>query len=385
MDKINYEGYFDYAAATPVLPDVISAMHPYFNQNFYNPSAIYLKAKSVKEDYKKAVAGIARELGCRPSECIVTAGGTEANNLAIRGVLEAHQDTEIIVSSVEHDSVLEPSKNYSRKVVGVDAKGFINIDELNKSINDKTVLVSVQYVNNEIGTIQPIKEVVNAVAEIRKDRKTKGINTPLYVHTDACQAVNYCDINVDRLGVDLMTINSGKIYGPKQCGLLYIRAGVKIKPQIFGGGQQYGIRSGTENVAYTMGFAKALKEVRTTSKKEVDRLNKLQKLFSEFVKMRSEKVVTNGPMNKNRIANNVHITIRGIDNERMVMELDELGFMVATGSACSASSDEPSHVLKAIGLDEKAARSSIRITMGQYTTQKDCQNLINNIIAIAKL
>ena len=223
IDSDTYVGYFDYAAATPILKDTADTMSPYFSDQFYNPSSIYLKAKKVKADFNEAVAGIARELGCRPTECIITGGGTEANNLAIRGVMDIFKNGEVIVSVVEHDSVLEPAKKYQHNTIDVNDKAVINLDDLKRKISDNTVLVSVQYVNNEVGTIQPIKSVVAIVKEIRQDRLSRGVNNPIYTHTDACQATNYCDINVDKLGIDLMTINSGKIYGPKQCGLLFCK------------------------------------------------------------------------------------------------------------------------------------------------------------------
>jgi cysteine desulfurase len=235
-------------------------------------------------------------------------------------------------------------------------------------------------VNNEVGTIQDINELVEKVNEIRIKRKQDGNKLPLYVHTDACQAVNYLDISVSRLGVDLLTINSGKIYGPKQCGALFIKSGIILKPIIYGGGQEKGLRSGTENIANCIGFAKALEIADKKRAFESKRLIDIRdKMIQEF---KANDIQVNGAKGSKRIANNVHITIEGYDNERLLMELDIRGFMVATGSACSASSDLPSHVLKALGFSDDQSRSSIRITLGRNTDEHSAMQLVQNVIEL---
>lgn len=369
--------YFDYAAATPLSPTVFDAMKPFFTDQFYNPSALYLDAQSVANEISNARAEVAKELGCKSSEIIFTAGGTESDNLAINGVMQQFVSSNLVVSKIEHDAVLEPAKQYDHSLVNVTNKGLVDIEDLKSKIDDKTVLVSIMYANNEVGTIQPIKEVAKLVKEIKLKRQLeaeeKGIEaTPIYLHTDACQAANYLPLLVNTLGVDLMTLNGGKIYGPKQSGILFVRTGTKLIPQILGGGQERGIRSGTESVTSIIGFSKALTEAAQLRDSEVERLSKLRdKLINYLI---DKNIVINGA--EQRLANNVHFTIPGIDNERLMMELDEKGVMVATGSACSASSDEPSHVLKAMNISDNDAKSSIRLTLGRQTTMQDIDQFI---------
>lgn len=369
--------YLDYAAATPVLPEVQKAMMPYLADNFYNPSATYLAAKQVRRDIEAFRSRIASNLGARSSEIIFTAGGTEANNLAVHGVLNHFPKGNALVSSVEHESVLASAHKHKAKAIGVRPDGLISLAELEKNISSETVLISVMYANNEIGTIQPIRQIAQIVDKVVKTRQKAGNSTPLYLHTDACQAANYLDLHVNRLGVDLMTINSGKIYGPKQFGALYIKAGTKIEPIISGGGQESGLRSGTENPAGVAGFAEALDKVQSDKQTEFDRLKSLQKTFYDGLAKISGTVI-NGSQ-KYRLPNNVHVTFNGQDNERLMMALDEAGILAAVGSACSASSEEPSHVLSAIGLSKDNARASLRFTMGRHTTEYDIKKVITTL------
>lgn len=373
--------YLDYAAATPLDPSVLAAMQPYFTENFYNASAIYLAAKGVAGSVNAARAEIAKILGARPAEIIFTAGGTEANNLAIQGIMARHPEANICVSAIEHDSVLEPARQFDVREIAVQPSGVIDIEDLEKKIDSQTVLVSVLYANNEIGTIQPIVEVSRLIRQIRAERVKKGNSLPLYLHTDACQAGNYQHLLIDKLGVDLMTVNAGKVYGPKQCGALYVKSGIALRPLILGGGQEWGMRSGTENVANIVGFAAALKKAQAMREAEGRRLHALRQHFiTELEHQVPQAVLTAGY--KQILPNNVHITIPGQDNERLMMGLDEQGVQCAVGSACSASSDEPSHVLAAIGLSDTAARSSLRFTMGRGTTEKEIDY---TVAALAKL
>ena len=240
--------YLDYAAATPLDPRVLRAMQPYFGKEFYNPSATYLVARSVRQALEKARAQIAVRLGVRPAEVIFTAGATEANNLAIQGLMKSYPDGEVLVSAIEHESVLAPAKLFKSKLMPVDKRGIVDLEKLEAMVNDQTVLVSVGLVNNEIGTIQPLGEISQILNKLSKSRQTRGVKNPLYLHTDAAQAGNWLDLHVSRLGVDLLSLNGGKLYGPKQSGVLYVRAGVKLEPLVLGGGQEFGLRSGTENV-----------------------------------------------------------------------------------------------------------------------------------------
>lgn len=375
--------YLDYAAATPIDPRVLTAMKPYLQEVFYNPSAQYLAAKDVAKTISSARATIAKQLGARPTEIIFTAGGTEANNLAIKGLMDSFPAANLVVSAIEHEAILAPSKQYNMRLVKVDQDGIIDLDSLDKCIDDDTVLVSVMYANNEIGTIQPLKQVARRLDSIRKSRRKKGNPLPIYLHADACQAAAWLDLHADSLGVDMMTINAGKIYGPKQCGALFVKSGIKLVPQMLGGGQEGGQRSGTENVAGIVGFAKALQLVQEVRPKEFARMQDLQTLFFAELQVALPEIIINGSL-KHRLPNNVHITIPGKDNERLMMQLDELGVQCAVGSACSASNDEPSHVLKAIGLSDESAQSSLRFSMGNATTKKDILTTVKTLRAIVR-
>ena len=367
--------YLDYAAATPMAQEVLAAMQPYFFDKFYNPSATYLPALDVKKDMEQARSKVAQILGARPSEIVFTAGGTEANNLAVQGVLQQYPKGNMVTSAIEHESVLEPATLYKHRLAPVDTEGQVNLAKLDKLIDENTVLVSVMYANNEIGTLQPIRDIAQMVQAIRQSRQQKGNQTPLFLHTDACQAAAYLDLHVSRLGVDMMTLNGGKIYGPKQSGVLYVRAGISLKPQVLGGGQERGLRSGTENVAAIIGFAQALELAQAHRYKEVKRLQKLQELFIKSLEQGVSNVHINGSR-KHRLPNNVHITVPGQDNERLLLQLEEKGVLAAAGSACSASNEEPSHVLAAIGLAKPDIRASLRFSMGQQTSAKDIEQTI---------
>lgn len=373
--------YLDYAAATPVDPAVIAAMQPYLSVNFYNPSATYLVAQSVKHDVDQARARIARSMGVRPREIIFTAGGTEANNLAIQGVMNSFPGSHLVVSAVEHKSVIEPAGLFDYTLAAVDADGRVNIAKLAKTIRNNTVLVSVMLANNEVGVLQPLSDIAKLLDIVREQRSKAGNALPIYLHTDACQAPNYLSVLPHSLGVDLMTLNGGKVYGPKQTGLLYVKTGVKIKPIILGGGQEWGVRSGTENVAGIIGFTEALVRAIDRHQTEAKRMQDLQKSFIKELGQKLPNALINGSL-KHRIANNIHVTFPGVDNERLMMELDELGVQCAVGSACTASSDEPSHVLMAMGITQADAQSSLRFSMGRQTRQEDVQVTIKLLASL---
>ena len=359
--------YMDHAAATPVDRTVLAAMQPYFTDNFYNPSAIYLAARAVKQDVSAARAEVAKVIGAKPSEIIFTAGGTEANNLAIAGIMRKYPNSNCVIASTEHESIQQVAALFAYKEAMVDAQGVIDIASLTKVIGPKTVLVSVAYANSEIGTIQPLIEISKLVQSIRQQRKQQGNSLPLYLHTDASQAACYLDMHVHNLGVDLLTLNGGKMYGPKQSGALYVKTGIELSPLILGGGQEANVRSGTENVPAIIGFARALHIAHQQAKNETTRMFKLQTYFIDRLQKTFPNNAINGSL-KHRLPNNIHVTLPGIDNERVVMELDERGIMCATGSACSASSEKPSKVLEAIGLSHDESRASLRFTMGRSTT-----------------
>lgn len=367
--------YLDHAAATPMDEAVLAAMQPYFSGEFFNPSATYLAAESVRKDLEAGRARVAYWMGARPAEIVFTAGGTEANNLAIRGVMEQFPGANLIISGIEHDSVLAPAQQYNCREAAVSSEGVVDVDQLSKLIDDKTALVSVMYANNEVGTVQPIRQIAQALEEVRKRRRAEGNSLPIYFHTDAAQAAAYLDLHASRLGVDLMTINGGKIYGPKQVGALFVSSRVRLEPQILGGGQERGVRSGTENVAGAIGLAKALDLVQERRQDESRRLQNLQKLFFELIHDNFPDAVINGSR-KARLPNNIHVTFPGQDNERLIFQLDSAGILCAAGSACSASSEEPSHVLKAMGKSDEEAQSSLRFTMGRQTTEDDVRKTV---------
>jgi len=368
--------YLDYAAATPVSDEVLAAMQPFFAAAFYNPSANYLAAKQVREALEAARASVAAQLGARANEIIFTAGGTESDNLAISGVMRAYPDANLVVSAIEHDAVLAPAAQFNCSAALVTGEGRVDIPDLLSKINDQTVLVSVMYANNEIGSLQPLRDISHKLAEIREERRKAGSSLPLYLHTDACQAANYLDLHVSRLGVDLMTLNGGKIYGPKQSGVLYAASRVHLEPLIRGGGQERGLRSGTENVAACVGFAKALELVQSMRHGEAKRLSELQSLAFRLIDEQLPGAIINGSRG-HRLPNNIHLTLPGQDNERLLVELDERGIVAAAGSACSASSEEPSHVLRAMGVSDADAQASLRLTMGRATTEEAVRRTVD--------
>ena len=370
--------YLDYAAATPMDQRAIDAAQPYLSDNFFNPSAVYQSARLVRADVERARGEVASVLGVKDQEIIFTAGGTEANNLAIHGILSQFPDGNIVVSGIEHESVLEPALHYNRRLAPVTPKGIIDLAKLELLIDDHTVLISIMYANNEVGTVQPLKEVAAIIAKKRAQRQG---SLPLYLHTDACQAANYLDLQVSRLGVDLMTLNGGKIYGAKQSGCLYVKANTKLQSLIQGGGQENNVRSGTENIGSIVAFATMLQYVQSQRKSEIKRLKELSDLLLATLSQNIPGIVLNGDTKK-RLPNNLNLTLPGAYGERLLMELDEAGVMVATGSACTASNDKPSHVLLAMGLSSEEASASIRITLGQVTTIEEIRKAADIMVAV---
>src|SRR6185437_3939442 len=324
---------------------------------------------------------VARALGVRLTEIVFTAGGTEANNLAIHGVMERFPGSKLVVSAVEHESVLALARTYPFVEALVHPDGSIDLTALEGLIDDETVLVSVMYANNEVGTIQPIRNIAALIGRARDARRHRGNTLPLYLHTDATQAANYLDLHVSRLGVDLMTLNGGKIYGPKQTGVLYVRTGTPLAPLLAGGGQEGNLRSGTENVPGIVGFSSALTIAQEMRGTEVRRLTGLQRQFFDLLEKKLPGVIINGSR-KHRLPNNVHVTLSGHDNERILMALDEAGIMAAAGSACAASDEEPSHVLAAMGITEANAQASLRFTMGRGTQIRDIERTVDMLATL---
>jgi len=375
--------YFDYAATTPTRKEVIKEMAQFWNKYFGNPSSLYYEGRIARQAILKAREKVAQILKVNPSEIIFTNGGTESINLAILGASRFYrnqfQNPELIVSKIEHPAVLETVKYLEKEgfkihYLDVNKNGLVKIDELKKYLNKNTLLVSIMYANNEIGTIQPIKEIAQLIKNFRQNNQSIF---PLF-HTDACQAAGYLNIEPKKLGVDLLSLNGSKIYGPKATGLLYKKEGVELIPIIFGGGQEKGYRSGTENVAGIIGFSKALELAQKEKSKEAKRLKILRDYLIKKVLKEIPKVLVNGDL-KNRLPNNVNFSILDVEGEALILKLDEYGIAASTGSACHSSSLKPSHVLEAIGLPREFVNSSLRITLGHQTTKKEIDYLIKTL------
>jgi cysteine desulfurase len=363
--------YLDYASTTYMDKKVLKKILPYFFQSFGNPSSLHLPGRLAQKAVNGARENISRILGAKKEEIIFTGSGTESDNLAIMGVAAANSKfgKHIIVSKIEHKAILEPVKKLEKagfKItrLSVNSKGLIKLSDLKKSLKKDTILVSIMYANNEIGTIQPIIEIAKIIKKIRK-----GNSFPLF-HTDACQAVGALPLNVNKLGVDLMTFNGSKIYGPKGIGCLFIRDNVKLESQTLGGNQEMKLRAGTENVPLIIGLSEALKLADKMKFKENKRLIDLRDYFIKKALKSIKNIKLNGDKTK-RLPNNVNFSINGVEGESLVLMLDKYGIFCSTGSACSSADLNPSHVLSAIGLSPELSHNSIRITLGRNTNKKN--------------
>jgi len=356
--------YLDHAAATPVDERVFAVMQPYFNERFYNPSSPYAPAIAVRHDYEDAKARLAATFGAKADELIITAGATESINLAFHGV-KGH----VVTSKIEHHAVLATAKLHDHTLVQPTEKGVITPESVASELRPDTELVSIQLANNEIGTVQPLREIAAVIETERKKRQVAGNTTPLLFHTDASQGFGQIDVHVARLGVDMLTLNSGKMYGPKQVGLLWLKLGVTREPLIVGGGQERNLRSGTENVAGVVGFAKAAQLAEKHRKGESERLSQLRNTMqNELQESFPDMVVSGHP--KKRLPGSMHIAFPGLDGERLVFRLDAKRVLVATGSACAANKGTRSHVLTALNLPDDVADGSLRITLGRMSDEK---------------
>jgi cysteine desulfurase len=370
--------YLDHAAATPMDERVIRAMQPFLADYFYNPSSPYEPAVQVRRSYEDAKHSLAISIGGKPGEIIMTAGATESISLAFNNI-----GGHVIAANIEHDAVLNNARLYDHTIIEADKRGFVSVDTVKTAIRPDTKLISIALANNELGTVQPLRDIASLVKSERDSRLINGNNTPIYLHCDASQGVGQLDANVARLGVDMLTLNSGKIYGPKQVGLLWAASHVRLSPLIVGGGQERGLRSGTENVAGVIGFACALELVVAHRKYEAERLaglrNSLQKDLTEAF---PDAVVSGHP--KHRLAGHLHISFPGIDGERLIFILENHGVLVSTGSACAANKGTRSHVLSAIGLEPKVADGSIRITLGHLSNTENIKKASMIIIEEVK-
>ena len=366
--------YLDHAAATPVDPKVIAAMQPFFSDAFYNPSAPYAPAVAVRREYESAKQTIARAIGAKADDLVMTAGATESINLAFSS-FSGH----VVTSVIEHHAVLAAAKLHEATLVASDEKGIVSAQAVKEAITPKTELVSVALANNELGTIQPLRDIAEVVKQERDRRLADGNHTPIFLHSDASQGVGQLDVNVARLGVDLLTLNAAKVYGPKQVGLLWAAPSVVLAPSIVGGGQERGLRSGTENVAGTVGFSKAMELADGHRKFESGRLQKLRNELQKMLIDAFPEAVVSGNL-KHRLAGHLHISFPNLDAERVVFALEMRGVLVATGSACAANKGTRSHVLTAIGLAPEVADGSLRLTLGHLSNEENCQRAANIII-----
>lgn len=357
--------YLDHAAATPVDPKVLAAMQPFFSDDFYNPSAPYAPAIKVRREYEAAKQTIAHAIGARADDLVMTAGATESINLAFSSI-SGH----IVTSVIEHHAVLAAAKRHDATFVESDEKGIVSAEKIKAAIRPDTQLVSIALANNELGTIQPLRDIAEVIRLEREARLSRGDHTPLYFHSDASQGVGQLDVNVARLGVDMLTLNAAKVYGPKQVGLLWAAPSVVLAPSIVGGGQERGLRSGTENVAGVIGFAKAMELSTAHRKFESERLEKLRDTMQAKLLEAFPDAVVSGNQ-KHRLAGHLHISFPGLDAERVLFALEMRGVLVATGSACAANKGTRSHVLTAIGLAPDVADGSLRLTFGHLSTEEN--------------
>lgn len=358
--------YMDYSATTYVKPEVLEEMLPYFTEKFGNPSSFYGISRETKRAIDKAREQVAKALNCLPEEVYFTGGGSEADNWAIKGIASAHKNkgNHIITTKIEHHAVLHACQYLEKNgfevtYLDVDDEGLVRLEDLKNAITDKTILVTIMFANNEIGTIEPIKEI----GEICREKK-------IYFHTDAVQAVGNIPVDVKELNIDMLSLAGHKIYGPKGIGVLYIKKGIKIDNLIHGGAQERNRRAGTENIASIVGLGKALELATTNLEEHMERLTALrEKLIDGLLQIPYTKL--NGPRGDKRLPGNVNVCFRFIEGESILLSLDFKGVCASSGSACTSGSLDPSHVLLAIGLPHEIAHGSLRLSMGDGSTEED--------------
>lgn len=379
--------YLDYAATTPVDERVLEAMVPYWREKFGNASSVHSFGQEARAGVEKARQQVADFLGCTAPEIIFTSGATESNNLALRGGMRALKNrgkTHFITTKIEHHCVgcvalVLAKVGVEVDFVGVDKSGVVKVEDIQKMIKPETAMISVMYVNNEVGTIQPIKEIGQMISE---ENKKRPIGQKIYFHVDAVQAANYLDCRVDNLGVDLLSLSAHKIYGPKGVGALYIRKGTPILAVQHGGDHEFKLRAGTLNSTGIVGLGAAV-ELLKDSQSENERIKSLRDKLIKGAREKIPNVQINGDPAK-RVPSNAHLSFRGAEGESLLVSLDIEGVAVSTGSACSSASLEPSHVIKAMGLGEEVAHSSLRITLGRYTTEEEIDYLLEKLQPIVE-
>jgi len=377
MNKI----YLDHAATTPIAPEVFAAMEPYLKEYYGNPSSIYTLGQQAAQAISEAREKVANAIGAKEEEIIFTGGGSESDNTALKGAAFALKDKgrHIITSKIEHPAILSTCQQLEKyfgfdiTYLDVDNEGFVDPDDVKKALRDDTILVTIMMANNEIGTIEPIKEI----ARIVKERD-------VYFHTDAVQAVGQIPLDVNELGVDMLSMSSHKINGPKGVGALYVRKGVKILPLIAGGAQERNRRAGTENVAGIVGFGKAIELAAENLEENAAYLRNLRDRLINGIENNIDDVILNGPRGEHRLPNNVNFSFRYIEGESILLNLDMLGIAASSGSACSSGSLDPSHVLLAIGHSHETAHGSIRFSLGKGNNEKEIDYVLEVVPGIIK-
>ena len=381
--------YADHASTTPLDPEVKEAMLPFLAEEsgFGNPSSFHTLGKEAKDAVEKSRKTIADILSARPDEILFTSGGTESDNMAVLGIARQYkeQGRHLISSTIEHQAVLEPMTFLEKKEgfeitrLPVNPEGFIEPKEVKIALRKDTTLISLMSANNEIGTIEPIEDIGNL---IQKKRKEQGSLFPFF-HSDACQASGVIDLSVEKLHVDLLTINASKIYGPKGVGALYVKRNIKLQPLQFGGSQERSLRPGTENVAAIVGLAKALEMAQKKKEKENARLIPLRDKLIKGIMETIPKTRLNGHVSK-RLPNNVNISFMDIEGEALILYLDAAGIYASTGSACTSASLDPSHVILALGMPYEVAHGSLRFTLGKSTTEADIDYILETLPPLVK-
>ena len=369
--------YLDNAATTKLDEEVLQEMIPYLKENYGNASSIYKLGRESRKAVEDAREKIAKVLNCKPDEIYFTAGGSESDNTAIKGIARANKKkgNHIITSKIEHPAVLETCKQLEKEgfeisYISVDETGIINLEELKEAIKSTTILITIMYANNEIGTIQPIEEI----GKIAKENN-------IYFHTDAVQAVGCIRIDVQKLNIDSLSLSGHKFYGPKGVGALYVRAGVKFEKFVNGGHQERNKRAGTENVAGIVGMGKAIELAYNNLDEHNNKIKELRDYYIEQVKEKVPYIIINGNMKK-RLPGNSNISFRFIEGEGLLLNLDLQGICASSGTACTSGSLEPSHVLLAIGVSHEIAHGSLRITIGKYNTKEEIDYLVKNLVEI---
>ncbi len=371
--------YFDNAATTKVSKEVLEEMIKYFSEEYGNPSSMYTIGRSAKKAIEKARKKVAELINCEPREIIFTAGGSESDNTAIKGIANQlkNKGNHIITSKIEHHAIIESCKSLEEQgfkitYLNVNKEGYIDLTQLEKEITNKTILISIMAANNEIGTIQPIKEI----SKIAKEKN-------ILFHTDAVQAVGNIPIDVKEMGIDMLSLSGHKIHAPKGIGALYVKEGIKFKRFIDGGHQEKNRRAGTENVAGIIGLGKACQIAKENLEQHMIALEQLRDYYISQVEKNIQGVILNGTL-KNRLPGNANISFKDIDGEALLLELDQKGICASSGSACTAGESTPSHVLKAIGLDDSIANGAVRISFSEENTKEDVDYLVKSLMEIVE-